>query len=300
MTTVGGRDTAAVRLGVVILPEAPWAEMEPVWRRAEELGVDHAWTYDHLTWRSFRDEAWFGAIPTLTAAALATERVRLGPLVASPNFRHPVPFTKDLITLDDVSGGRLTLGIGAGGTGWDATALGHEPWSAGERADRFAEFVELTDRLLRDPVTAYQGRYYSADGARTYPGCVQRPRVPFAVAAAGRRGMRVAAEHGQAWVTTGPRSGDEMLGAVEGSRAVARQIERLDEACAAAGRDAESLDRLVLTGPELDAGLGSVAQFTETVGRYAEVGVTDLVVHWPRPEPPYQADLGTFERIMAR
>src|SRR5450631_481901 len=140
-----------MRLGVVILPEHPWREAREIWRRAEELGFDHAWTYDHLAWRSLRDDPWFGAIPTLTAAATVTERIRLGPLVASPNFRHPVSFAKELISLDAISEGRLTLGIGSGGPGWDATVLGAPAWSPRERADRFAEFVELTDRLLRAP-----------------------------------------------------------------------------------------------------------------------------------------------------
>src|SRR5687767_1958566 len=145
-----------MRIGVLILPEFPWSTARNLWRHAEELGFDHAWTYDHLAWRSLRDSPWFAAIPTLTAAATATERIRLGTLVASPNFRHPVPFAKELITLDDISGGRLTLGIGSGGLGWDATMLGTSPWSPGERADRFAEFVALTDRLLRDSATSYQ------------------------------------------------------------------------------------------------------------------------------------------------
>ena len=95
-----------MRLGVLILPEFGWQTAQSVWRRAEELGVEHAWTYDHLAWRSFRDSAWFASIPTLTAAAIATERLRVGTLVASPNFRHPVPFAKELVTLDDISGGR--------------------------------------------------------------------------------------------------------------------------------------------------------------------------------------------------
>jgi alkanesulfonate monooxygenase SsuD/methylene tetrahydromethanopterin reductase-like flavin-dependent oxidoreductase (luciferase family) len=102
--------------GVLILPEFPWTTAQSVWRRAEALGFEHAWIYDHLAWRSFRDSTWFAAIPTLTAAAMATKRIRLGTLVASPNFRHPVPFAKELVTLDDISGGRLTLGLGAGGT----------------------------------------------------------------------------------------------------------------------------------------------------------------------------------------
>jgi alkanesulfonate monooxygenase SsuD/methylene tetrahydromethanopterin reductase-like flavin-dependent oxidoreductase (luciferase family) len=287
-----------VRLGVCILPELRWAEQWRLWQRAEELGFDHAWTYDHLAWRSLRDEPWFGAIPTLTAAALATSRIRLGSLVASPNYRHPVPFAKELLTLDDVSGGRLTLGIGAGGEGWDATVLGQKPWSPQERADRFAEFVELLDLLLRQPETTFDGRWYSADGARTYPGCVQRPRTPFAIAAAGPRGMHLAATFAETWVTTGDRSGPEPLDAVEGAAVVAGQIRRLEEACHLVGRDPSSIERLVLTGPELDAGLQSEDAFAETSGRYADAGVTDLVVHWPRPTDPYAGDVATFERVI--
>jgi alkanesulfonate monooxygenase SsuD/methylene tetrahydromethanopterin reductase-like flavin-dependent oxidoreductase (luciferase family) len=288
-----------VRLGVVILPAERWSEQRHAWRRAEEIGFDHAWTYDHLSWRTFHDAAWFGAVPTLTAAALATSRIRIGPLVASPNFRHPVPFAKELITLDDISGGRVTLGLGAGGVGWDATALGQEPWSARERTERFAEFVELTDRLLRAPAVTHAGRYYAASDARTHPGCVQQPRIPFAIAATGARGIRVAATYGDAWVTTGDRRGTTQVDAGTGAAIVREQIARLEEACAAIGRDAATIDRIVHAGPELDAGLASPEQFRDTLGRYAEVGVTDFVVPWPRPDDPYRGDLPAFERTVA-
>jgi alkanesulfonate monooxygenase SsuD/methylene tetrahydromethanopterin reductase-like flavin-dependent oxidoreductase (luciferase family) len=288
-----------VRVGVVILPEHPWPSARDRWRRAEDLGFDHAWTYDHLAWRTLRDSPWFGAMPTLTAAAVVTSRIRLGPLVASPNFRHPVPFAKELITLDDVAGGRLTLGLGSGGTGWDATVLGEEPWSPRERADRFAEFVDLTDRLLREPETSYRGRYYSADGARTHPGCVQQPRVPFAIAAIGRRAMQLAARHADTWVTTGDPGAEAALPAEEGAALVRRQMDALDDACASAGRDPSSLNRLVLTGLRLDAGMGSATQLDETIARYTAVGVTDFVVHWPRADDPYAGDASAFERIFA-
>ena len=290
---------AGMRLGVVILPELPWAEAQRSWRRAEELGFDHAWTYDHLAWRSLRDSTWFGAVPTLTAAASATERIRLGPLVASPNFRHPVPFATELVTLDDISGGRLTLGIGAGGDGWDATMLGQDSWSPRERAQRFAEFVELTDRLLREPATSFAGRFYSADEARTYPGCVQRPRIPFAVAASGRSGMRLAATYGDTWVTNGDRIRAPKLSAEAGAELVAEQMARLDQACVEVGRDPTSLRRLVLSGARLDSGLGSIEAFRHTAECYAEAGATDFVGHRPRPHEPYAADLSTFERIFS-
>jgi alkanesulfonate monooxygenase SsuD/methylene tetrahydromethanopterin reductase-like flavin-dependent oxidoreductase (luciferase family) len=287
-----------MRVGVLILPEYPWREARGIWRRAEELGFAHAWTYDHIAWRSLRDAPWFGAVPTLAAAATATERIRLGTLVASPNFRHPVPFMRDLLALDDVSAGRITLGIGAGGLGWDATVLGQAPWSPRERADRFAEFVDLLDRLLRDREVSYDGRFWSANEARSHPGCVQRPRIPFAIAATAPRGVRIAAKYGQAWVTTGDRS-TQHLPAAAGAKAVAAQLALLERACAEQGRDARELDRIVLTGLNLDAGLVSRDAFAETKGRYAEAGVTELVVHWPRPAEPFAGDLARFERIFA-
>jgi alkanesulfonate monooxygenase SsuD/methylene tetrahydromethanopterin reductase-like flavin-dependent oxidoreductase (luciferase family) len=288
-----------MHLGVLILPEFAWPTAQSVWRRAEELNFEHAWTYDHLAWRSFRDSTWFAAVPTLTAAAVATERIRLGTLVASPNFRHPVPFAKELVALDDISGGRITLGFGAGSSSWDATMLGQAAWSPRERADRFAEFIHIIDLLLRQSATSYKGRFYSANDARTYPGCVQKPRLPFAIAATGPQGMCLAATYGQTWVTNGDRAREGKMSAREGAKVVREQICRLDEACAQAGRDPASLRRLVLSGPRLDGGLASVEAFRDTTGQYAEAGVTDFVVHWPRPDDPYAADLATFERIFS-
>jgi alkanesulfonate monooxygenase SsuD/methylene tetrahydromethanopterin reductase-like flavin-dependent oxidoreductase (luciferase family) len=288
-----------MRLGVAILPEHPWATGRGIWHRAEDLGFDHAWTYDHLAWRSLRDSPWYGAVPTLTAAAGVTERIRLGTLVASPNFRHPVSFVRELIALDDVSAGRFTLGIGAGAiTGWDVTILGQAPWSRRERADRFAEFLELTDRLLREPEVSYDGRFYSAIEARSYPGCIQQPRLPFAVAATGPRSMGLAATYGETWVTTGDRAYGSPAPPEVGAAAVQEQMRGLDDACVAVGRDPSTLGRLVLTGPALDPGLDSVEAFRDAVGRYEDVGVTDFVVHWPRAAEPYAGDLATFERIV--
>lgn len=288
-----------MRLGVLILPEYSWTTAQPIWQRAEALGFDHAWTYDHLTWRSFRDKAWFSAVPTLTAAAMVTKRIRLGTMVASPNFRHPLPFAKELITLDDISGGRVTLGIGAGSSSWDATMLNQAAWSPRERADHFEEFIKLTDQLLREPESSYQGEFYSTNEARTYPGCIQQPRIPFAIAATGKRGMRLAATFGQIWITNGDRKQTEILNAKIGADMVQEQMTRLDDICLRVGRDPTTLQRLVLSGPQLDSGLTSVDAFQEAIGRYAEIGVTDFVVHWPRSDEPYAADLATFERVFS-
>lgn len=290
----------SLSLSTVILPVRRWHEGgRDQWVRAETLGFHTAYTYDHLSWRGFRDGPWFGAVPTLTAAAAATERMRLGTLVTSPNFRHPVTLAKDLISLDDVSGGRITLGIGAGGNGFDATALGQEPWSPRERADRFAEFVPLLDQLLTEGAVSSQGTFYSAEEARNIPGCVQRPRLPFAVAATGPRGLRLAARHGQAWVTAGdPRIFED--GTPEQSlEALRRQIGGLESACAEIGREFGPMEKILLTGftPERSTMLESVGAFVDFAGRHRELGFTELVIHAPIPDSDFAADESVFEKI---
>ncbi|MFE4449184.1 LLM class flavin-dependent oxidoreductase [Streptomyces sp. NPDC056796] len=293
--------TSSRRLSTVILPIHRWHDGgRPLWVRAEELGFHAAYTYDHLAWRTFRDGPWFGAVPTLTAAAAVTERLRLGTLVTSPNFRHPVTLAKDLITLDDVSDGRITLGIGAGGNGFDATTLrrhDEEPWTPRERADHFEEFVPLLDRLLREPSVTQEGRFYAANEARNIPGCVQRPRLPFAVAATGPRGLRLAARYGQAWVTTGDPKLFE-AGTPEQSVAALRgQIDRLGAACEETGQDVSALDKVLLTGFTPGDPLRSFDAFVDFAGTHFDLGFTEIVVHWPVPDSDFALDSQVFERI---
>ncbi|MDT9695619.1 LLM class flavin-dependent oxidoreductase [Streptomyces sp. P17] len=293
----------SMRLSTVILPYRRWHEGgRAAWQRAEELGFHTAYTYDHLSWRSFRDGPWFGAIPTLTAAAGVTEQMRLGTLVTSPNFRHPVNLAKELISLDDISGGRVTLGVGAGGNGFDATVLGQEPWTPRERADRFTEFVPLLDRLLTEDGTegvSYAGDFYSAHEARNIPGCVQRPRLPFAVAATGPRGLQLAARYGQAWVTTGDPKLYERGTPEQSRRALRDQVEKLGKACADLGRDVDAMDKVLLTGFTPDRGrpLESVDAFVDFVGKHRELGFTEIVIHWPIPDSDFAADTRIFEQI---
>jgi alkanesulfonate monooxygenase SsuD/methylene tetrahydromethanopterin reductase-like flavin-dependent oxidoreductase (luciferase family) len=300
--TGGGavRSFWVVRIGVLIVPAESWATQSPTWRHAEALGFDHAWTFDHLAWRSLRDAPWFGAVPTLAAAAAVTSRIRLGTLVASPNFRHPVPFARELMTLDHISAGRFTLGIGAGGGGFDAVTTRKEPWSRRERADRFEEFVTLLDQLLTEPVTTHDGRFYQAFGARMHPGCLQRPRLPFAIAAGGPRGMRLTARFGTTWVTEGPPARDGGTIGVEAALpALAAELERVDAACAEVGRHPATLERLLFTGMRISGVTDSPEAFRDAAGRFHELGFTDLVVPWPRPEDPFAGDLGTLEAIAA-
>jgi Coenzyme F420-dependent N5,N10-methylene tetrahydromethanopterin reductase and related flavin-dependent oxidoreductases len=281
-----------MRFGLTILPEHRWSDAAPMWRRAEELGFDHAWTYDHLVWGGLPDSPWFGTIPTLTAAAMVTSTIRLGTFVTSPNYRHPVTFMRDLLALDDISGGRLVCGIGAGGD-IDNAILGGEPLTPKERFDRLSEFTGLLDRLLTQDHVSHLGTHFSAVDARTRPGPVQRPRIPFVMAANGPRSLRLAVEYGAGWVTTGPKV--EALD--DWWAALTRLGGRLDEALAAAGRDSATLERHLNLDSSPQFALESVGAFEEMVGRADELGFTDVITHWPRPDGPYAGDVSVLESV---
>jgi len=281
-----------MRFGLTILPEHRWTEAAPIWRRAEDLGFDHAWTYDHLVWGGLPDSPWYGTTPTLTAAAMVTSTIRLGTFVTSPNYRHPVTFTRDLLALDDISDGRLICGIGAGGD-IDSAILGGQPLTPRQRFDRLHEFTGLLDRLLTTDHVTHEGTYFSAVDARTLPGPVQRPRIPFVMAANGPRSLRLAVRYGAGWVTTGPEvetmdqwwAGLAVLGG------------RLDEILGTAGRDSATFDRYVNLDSSPRFSLASVAVFEEMVGRAGELGFTDVITHWPRPDGPYAGDVGVLETV---
>lgn len=287
-----------IRLGTVILPDEPWKVSRNHWREAEDLGFDHAWTYDHLTWRDLREKAWFSALPVLTAAALETTSLRVGTLVASANFRHPVSFAKELMTLDEISEGRLTLGFGAGGAGFDSTALGQAPWSAKERASRFEEFVTLLDQVLVNPVTPeFQGEFYSAHEARSIPGCTQRPRIPFVIAGTGKRGISLAAKFGSGWVSNGDSSNPLEATEQEHFMSVQKQISMLRDECARIGRDFDSIDRVFLASSRNEAWMKSVSEFERLANMYQEIGFTDIVIHRPRISQPFAGDLDVYREI---
>lgn len=271
-----------------------------MWQRAEDLGFDHAWTYDHLSWRSLAGEPWGATIPTLTAAATATATIRLGTFVASPNFRHPVPFAKDLATLDDISGGRFLLGIGSGGTGFDAFVLGQEQLTARERHERFVEFVRGLDELLRFETQgsggiSFEGHWFEAREARMVGTPSQHPRMPFIVAADGSKGLQLVAELAEGWVTLGRES----EGIDEWWQSVAEVSHRLDDAMAERGRDSASLDRYL----NLDAhrfALESVDAWEDAVGRAAGLGFTDVVTHWPRRDGIYSGSESVLAEVASR
>jgi alkanesulfonate monooxygenase SsuD/methylene tetrahydromethanopterin reductase-like flavin-dependent oxidoreductase (luciferase family) len=288
-----------VNVGLVILPTDRWSDAAPRWRWADQAGFATVWTYDHIVWGGFADGPWHAAYPLLTAAAGVTTRARLGTLVTSPNFRHPVPLAREVITLDDVSAGRFELGIGAGSGGPDAAVLGRPSWTTAERLERFGEFLSLLDTLLTQPVTTSEGRYYSATSASMRPGCVQQPRVPFAIAAAAPRTLELVARFGQRWVTLGP-TGAGPRTAAEVYEAVRRQSDQLLEVCGHVGRDAESIGRVLLLSTTTGPDIPSLGAFDELAGRYGELDFDEIVVHHPDQTGPYRGDMAVLEEIVAR
>lgn len=280
------------RVGIALLPEVNPAE-DTRWARVEEYGFAHAWSLDHLAWRAMADSPWHATVPTLAAAALTTSTIALGTFVASPNFRHPVPFSKELMTLDVMSGGRLLAAVGAGGPGYDAAVLGGPELSLRDRADRFEEFVDLLDVLLRQPRTTWSGVWYSAVEARTIPGPVQQPRPTLIVAGNGPRGMRLALGR-DGWACSG--------GAPFGSApdvwwaGLAQTARRFDEVAAEAGGPPAGFRRYV----DLQSGAGpasSVEKARDDIGRAAALGFTDVVLPWPRDDEPFRAPVGVLEAL---
>ncbi len=288
-----------MRTGVMILPEKRWSESMKQWAQADELGFDSGWTYDHLWWRSLRESPWFSAFPLLSAAACITHKIRLGTMVTSPNFRHPVVTAKEAITIDDISGGRFTLGIGAGSAdAGDAAVIDSTPLPAAPRAARFAEYTELMDKLLRNPVTDFRGRFFTVNQARNIPGCVQRPRLPLAIAAAGPKTLEVTARYGDAWVTIGPTQWAKALSMSDGLAVVRRQLDELRRACDLIGRDIAEIQRIFVPTPMSGCDPAeSLESFLRVAEAYAAIGITYIVIHWPRLQGIYAGSMATFHRI---
>ena len=280
-----------MRFGLTILPELPWAELRPRWEAAEAMGFDHAWTYDHLVWGGLPESPWYATMPTLTAAALVTQRIGLGTFVSSPNFRHPYVLHRDVQSLDDVSGGRFLLGVGTGGD-LDSRILGGGTVSTRERVDRFQEFVELLVRLRTEDHVDADGRWFSVRNARTLP---PLGNVPLIVAANGPRSLRFAARTGDAWVTTGPdvASVEEWWTALDASR------HSLEEALVAAGRDPAAFPRYLNLDSSPQYSLAGRGVFEEMVGRAESLGFTDVITHWPRPDGPYAGSVAVLEEVAA-
>jgi probable F420-dependent oxidoreductase len=156
-------------------------------RMAESVGYSHLCIHDHLL-------AQLAPIPVLTAVAMATERLRLCPLVFNNDLRHPAVLAQDLATLDLISEGRLVAGIGAGWNESEYTAMGLRFDEAGVRIDRMVEAVAILRGLFSDGAFSFTGTHYRITGLDGQPKPIQRPHPPFLIGGTRRRVLRLAAQ----------------------------------------------------------------------------------------------------------
>jgi alkanesulfonate monooxygenase SsuD/methylene tetrahydromethanopterin reductase-like flavin-dependent oxidoreductase (luciferase family) len=210
-----------------------FAETADFGQRAERLGLDSIWVFDHLLWR-FEGEPEEGpheAWTTLTALAAVVPRVELGALVMCSSFRNAGLQAKMAATLDDLSGGRLILGLGCGWHKPEYDAFGL-PFD--HLVGRFEEDIEVISRLLRGETVDFEGRWSQYAQARLLP--PPGRRTPTLIASKGERMLRLTATWADAWNTAWFGRVDEML---QG------RLRDLNQALDAAGRDPASMRRTV-------------------------------------------------------
>lgn len=302
-------DNAAIGIGLV-LPTWPlrggghasWPELRGLARDVEALGVDTLWVPDHLL-RVVRDRPPFGfweCWTILTAAAEATTSIEIGPLIACTGFRNPALLAKMAVTLDEVSGGRLILGLGSGVPATDASwrTFGYD---GQKHVGQHEEAVEIIARLLREPPVTFAGEHHRVEEAQILPRGPRLAGPPIWVAGKGDRTLRIAARWADAInVNT----------AIATAADVVAMTERVAGACAVAGRDPATL---AITGwgrisilPDGTAGprpgwLGGTPEAAaETVRAMHEAGLRHLTLYVgdtddPSPMPALRRE--TLERF---
>jgi alkanesulfonate monooxygenase SsuD/methylene tetrahydromethanopterin reductase-like flavin-dependent oxidoreductase (luciferase family) len=279
-----------MRIGIYVVPNRPWGELERRWRLVEELGFDSLWDCDDLYWPQTKGGICFDGLIVLAAMAALTTRVRVGTLILSLPIRNPPVLAKQVIALDHLSGGRLEFGFGGGLLEGDHLGAGEEFWGKQERIERFREAVEIIVRLLGEEVVTYLGSYYRTTELWTGPGPLQQPRPPLVLAAHSAEMLRVVAEYADTWSSWGGFVGSED----EAFRKTMDRGHLLDDVCVDIGRDPTTIGRNLLvfesTGnydvvasPPIRA-FASVEAFRDLVGRYGGIGITELVFYYPEAE----------------
>ena len=247
-------------LGVgVQLPEVErevrWPELRAIARIAEQAGFDSVWAGDHLLYRyadgSTRGpwEAW----TTLAALAEATERVTIGPLVASTAFHEPFMLAKLAATVDEISGGRLVLGLGAGWNEVEFAALG-APFD--HRISRFGEAFTVVRTLLSDGAIDFRGEFYTVRDAELLPRPARPGGPPLMVGSIGPRMLAATLPHVAAWNAWYADTRNTPDG-------VPRLRALVDEACTAVGRNPADVERTVAVQVRMPGGTGRIMGDTD-------------------------------------
>jgi alkanesulfonate monooxygenase SsuD/methylene tetrahydromethanopterin reductase-like flavin-dependent oxidoreductase (luciferase family) len=285
-----------LRFQVLVLPKVPWPEYLDRFTRLEDLGFDVAAAPDHFCDWGNPSGPWLEAWTCLAAIAARTSTIRLTTCVTQIPLRNPAVLAHQAVTVDQISGGRLEIGLGTGLTidpSYDM--IGVPNWTNRERAERFGEYVELLDQLLAEGVTTYKGTFYEANGAVMNPGSVQQPRLPIMVAALGPQMMRYAVQHADIW--------NSLSFAADFTEQLAELVDRcmtIDELCAELGRDPASLRRsYTMFDPNARASGGAINYyesedaFVDMVRQVIDLGITEISLYYPAVE----SQMPVFERI---
>jgi probable F420-dependent oxidoreductase len=254
-----------------------WRDIVAMARLAEEVGFDSVWVADHLLIRGQEVKGPWEAFSILAALAAATSRVELGPLVACAGFRNPALLAKMADTLDEISGGRLILGLGAG---WHAPEYQAFGYPFDQRVSRFEEALQIISGLLRDGQIDFEGRFYTARECELRPRGPRPHGPPILIGTRGARMLRLTARYADAWNGFYSTFGNQPDGLVE-------RIAALDAACAAVGRDPATLERTasvyLQSGPFVPTHDWSVAPLSgepqalaEALRAYAALGVSHI------------------------
>ena len=230
--------------------EVRWPEILDMVRAIEDLGYDSVWVGEHLLYR-WPDrpsrgpwEAW----TSMAAIAAATTRVEFGPLVACTNFHNPALLAKQASTIDEISGGRLILGLGAG---WNETEFRAFGFPFDHRIDRFEEAFTIIRTLLREGAIDFDGTFYQARDCELLPSGARPGGPPLMIGSIGPRMLRITMPHADAWNVWFADTGNSPAG-------VAPLREKVDEACRDVGRDPAGVERTVAVQVRLPGGRGRI------------------------------------------
>ena len=250
-------------------PGATFAELAAAWRAAEECGFVAGWIYDHLTALGDVNAPTLEAWTLLAALAAQTTRLRLGVLVTDNVLRHPAMLAREAVTVDQISGGRLEMGLGAGNprSEPDYHAYGIPAGGLGERISRLGESCRVLKLLWTEEEASFAGRYYQLDHARPAIWPVQRPHPPLWIGGHGDRVLRMTARHADRWNYVGPFEG------------FVDAVPRLRAACEQVGRD---ITTLTITA-QISVDALPAAEARATMARYQEAGAQMLIAALPLP-----------------
>jgi alkanesulfonate monooxygenase SsuD/methylene tetrahydromethanopterin reductase-like flavin-dependent oxidoreductase (luciferase family) len=229
--------------------EVDWPELRQMALVAESIGVDSIWLGDHLMYR-YDDgrpprgpfEAW----STMAALAAVTERVQIGPLVASLGFHTPPMIAKKAATIDRISDGRFILGIGSG---WNEAEYRGYGFPYDHRVSRFAEALAIIRELFASGECTFHGDWHDIEGALLFPKPVQPGGPPLMLGSFGSRMLRIALPHVQMWNAWNYDYGNTREG-------LAALLAQIDAACETVGRDPATLERTVCPLVRMTGGTG--------------------------------------------